>query len=144
MAGDRLPSRRDIAKTFKINPNTVQRAFKSLEEEGIIVSEANVPSRVTENQMIIQQLKRDALEQAMAVFYDTTQVLNMDPHEIATYMTEYFQNEVNKMIEIEKVNKFYAKKILENVSFSIKPGEITALIGENGSGKRVWWMVWWS
>lgn len=91
MAGDRLPSRRDIAKTFKINPNTVQRAFKSLEEEGIIVSEANRPSRVTENQMIIQQLKRDALEQAMAVFYDTTQVLNMDPHEIATYMTEYFQ-----------------------------------------------------
>lgn len=91
MAGDKLPSRRDIAKMFKINPNTVQRAFKSLEEEGIIVSEANVPSRVTENQMIIQQLKRDALEQAMAVFYDTTQVLNMDPHEIATYMTEYFQ-----------------------------------------------------
>lgn len=91
MAGDKLPSRRDIAKMFKINPNTVQRAFKSLEEEGIIVSEANVPSRVTENQMIIQQLKRDALEQAMAVFYDTTQVLNMDPYEIATYMTEYFQ-----------------------------------------------------
>lgn len=40
------------------------------------------------------------------------------------------------MIEIKKVNKFYgAKKILEDVSFSIKPGEITALIGENGSGK---------
>lgn len=40
------------------------------------------------------------------------------------------------MIEIEKVHKFYgAKKILEDVSFSIKPGEITALIGENGSGK---------
>ncbi|MGH2104728.1 ATP-binding cassette domain-containing protein [Aerococcus urinaeequi] len=40
------------------------------------------------------------------------------------------------MIEIEKMNKFYgAKKILEDVSFSIKPGEITALIGENGSGK---------
>lgn len=40
------------------------------------------------------------------------------------------------MIEIEKVNKFYgAKKILEDVSFTIKPGEITALIGENGSGK---------
>ena len=34
------------------------------------------------------------------------------------------------------MNKFYgAKKILEDVSFSIKPGEITALIGENGSGK---------
>lgn len=90
-AGDKLPSRRDIAKHFKINPNTVQRAFKSLEEEGIIVSEANVPSKVTENQTLIQQLKRDALEKAMATFYETTQVLNMDPHEIAQYMTEYFQ-----------------------------------------------------
>ncbi|MGY0836719.1 GntR family transcriptional regulator [Aerococcus urinaeequi] len=91
VTGDKLPSRRDIAKSFKINPNTVQRAFKSLEEEGIIVSEANVPSKVTENQAIIQQLKQETLEQAMAVFYDTTQVLNMDPQEIANYMTAYFQ-----------------------------------------------------
>lgn len=40
------------------------------------------------------------------------------------------------MIEVQQVNKFYGRKqILEDVSFSIKPGEITALIGENGSGK---------
>lgn len=40
------------------------------------------------------------------------------------------------MIEIKNVHKKYgSKRILEDVSFSIKPGEITALIGENGSGK---------
>ncbi|MEY8371490.1 ABC transporter ATP-binding protein [Aerococcaceae bacterium 50-4] len=40
------------------------------------------------------------------------------------------------MIEVQQISKFYGRKqILEDVSFSIKPGEITALIGENGSGK---------
>lgn len=36
--GDRLPSVRTLALEEGINPNTVQRAYKMLEEEGLIVS----------------------------------------------------------------------------------------------------------
>lgn len=40
------------------------------------------------------------------------------------------------MIELKQVNIFYGKKrVLEDVSFSFNPGEITALIGLNGCGK---------
>lgn len=40
------------------------------------------------------------------------------------------------MLEIQHINKKFGKKnILQDVSFTIKPGEITCLIGENGSGK---------
>lgn len=40
------------------------------------------------------------------------------------------------VLEIKKVSKFYEKnQVLKSVSFDLKEGEITALIGPNGSGK---------
>ena len=40
--GGKLPSVRDLAVQLAINPNTVQRAYRELEQEGIIFS---VPSK---------------------------------------------------------------------------------------------------
>ncbi|MCE9592704.1 MAG: GntR family transcriptional regulator [Planctomycetes bacterium] len=36
-SGDRLPSVRELAKDLAINPNTVARAYESLESDGVIV-----------------------------------------------------------------------------------------------------------
>ena len=36
--GDRLPSVRELAVSLTINPNTIQRAYRELEQEGYIVS----------------------------------------------------------------------------------------------------------
>ncbi len=42
----------------------------------------------------------------------------------------------NNIIEIKKMNKSYgSNKVLKNVDFSLKSGEIHALLGENGTGK---------
>lgn len=38
--GDRLPSARNLAKDLSINPNTVAKAYSSLEQDGIIYSSA--------------------------------------------------------------------------------------------------------
>ena len=37
-AGEKLPSVRELAGSLAINPNTIQRAYRMLEEEGWIVS----------------------------------------------------------------------------------------------------------
>jgi GntR family transcriptional regulator len=37
VAGDKLPSVRDLAKELAINPNTVARAYESLERDSVIV-----------------------------------------------------------------------------------------------------------
>ena len=45
--GDELPSRRMLSALLGVNPNTVQKACRMLEEEGILVSHAGSKSFVT-------------------------------------------------------------------------------------------------
>lgn len=45
--GDEMPSRRILSALLGVNPNTVQKACRQLEEEGILVSHAGSKSFVT-------------------------------------------------------------------------------------------------
>jgi len=47
-AGSRLPSVRELAAELAINPNTIQRAYRELEAEGVILSIAGKGSFVAE------------------------------------------------------------------------------------------------
>ena len=89
--GQELPSRRSIAQDFKVNPNTVQRAFKELEEEHIITTDANVPSRVTEDIQVIDALRRTLLQQAMTDFYQLIQQLNISPHTALEALNKFIE-----------------------------------------------------
>ena len=39
------------------------------------------------------------------------------------------------MIDIKNLSISYDKKVIEEISFLVKPGEMTCLLGENGAGK---------
>lgn len=69
VTGDELPSRRTLSALLGINPNTIQKAFRFLEEEGIIESRAGAKSFVTADErkaeMIRQELIRGELRQTV-------------------------------------------------------------------------------
>ena len=44
LPGDELPSRRVLSALLGVNPNTVQKAYRMLEEEGLIQSRAGAKS----------------------------------------------------------------------------------------------------
>ncbi|OJF97111.1 GntR family transcriptional regulator [Alkalibacterium sp. 20] len=75
--GDEMPSRRQLANQLKINPNTVQRAYSEMEEQRLIYTEPNRPSRVTEDPAVLNQLKKEWLDQAVSKF-----VSALDPIDI--------------------------------------------------------------
>jgi len=56
-SGDKLPSVREFANIFKVNPNTMQKALTELEDMELIYTERTNGKFVTENQEIIARLK---------------------------------------------------------------------------------------
>jgi len=59
--GDELPSRRTLSALLGINPNTVQKAFRLLEDEGLIQSSAGAKSLVTFTDETLSRLRSDLL-----------------------------------------------------------------------------------
>ena len=55
--GETLPSVREFANTFKVNPNTMQKALTELESLNLIYTERTNGKYVTKDEKIIEKLK---------------------------------------------------------------------------------------
>lgn len=67
--GEKLPSVRDFALTFKVNPNTMQKALAELESDGLIYTERTNGKYVTKDSKVIEKLKDEyALTLAKSYF----------------------------------------------------------------------------
>lgn len=60
--GDELPSRRVLSALLGVNPNTVQKAYKMLEDEGLIASRTGAKSCVVVTEEKIAQIRAELLE----------------------------------------------------------------------------------
>ena len=59
--GDELPSRRVLSALLGVNPNTVQKAYRLLEEEALILSHAGAKSCVAADDATVIRLRRELL-----------------------------------------------------------------------------------
>ena len=60
--GDELPSRRVLSALLGVNPNTVQKAYRCLEEEGLIESRSGAKSYIVLTPEKLNQVRGDVLE----------------------------------------------------------------------------------
>ena len=56
-SGEKLPSVREFAATFKVNPNTMQKALSELEAMNLIYTERTNGKYVTKDTKLIEKLK---------------------------------------------------------------------------------------
>lgn len=89
--GTEIPSRRELANTLKINPNTVQRAYKEMEELGLIYTEGNLPSKVTTNEKIIQEAKDALLQDAVISFVSTIETLQIPLKDVIPMLETHYE-----------------------------------------------------
>ena len=68
-SGEKLPSVREFATTFKVNPNTMQKALAELESLELIYTERTNGKYVTKDEKLIEKLKDEyALTLAKSYF----------------------------------------------------------------------------
>lgn len=58
---DELPSRRMLSALIGVNPNTIQKAYRYLEDEGIIESRSGAKSYITAGDVQIRKIRANLL-----------------------------------------------------------------------------------
>ena len=82
-AGDKLPSVRALASSLAINPNTIQRAYESLEQEGYLHTVAGKGP-----QSDVNAARREGLLKQFDASAAELLFLGMTPEELSTRLEE--------------------------------------------------------
>ncbi len=89
--GEEVPSRRELANRLKINPNTAQRAYREMEEEGLIFTEGNLPSRVTKDEQILRALREELIMEATSAFITSMRSIKVPLDEMLENVKENYE-----------------------------------------------------
>ena len=76
--GDELSSRRMLSAQLGVNPNTVQKAYRLLEEEGLIASRSGAKSEVVLSPGTVEQVRNQLLEQEAGLLVQALRQAGLD------------------------------------------------------------------
>ena len=75
--GAEMPSRRMLSALLGVNPNTVQKSYAMLEEEGLIHSRSGAKSCVAADDAAIRRLRGELLGQNLKTIIDAMKQMGM-------------------------------------------------------------------
>lgn len=76
--GTKMPSVRDMAQALKINPNTVMRAYKELERDGMTESRGSQGTYITSDVATVNEVRQSLAAEAIDGFLEKMQSLGFD------------------------------------------------------------------
>lgn len=86
--GDKLPSVRDLAADAAVNPNTMQKAFSELERMGLVYSQRTSGRYITEDLVMIEELKSTLAKEKIEEFLNIMQKIGFNNEEILTLINQ--------------------------------------------------------
>jgi len=92
-AGQEIPSRRELASLLKINPNTAQKAYKEMEEHGLIYTERNFPSRITTDKKVLNGVREELIQEAVNAFIQAIKPIQVPVDELVDIVKKNYQTE---------------------------------------------------
>ena len=87
-AGEKLPSVREFAMQIKVNPNTVQKALAEIENQKLIYTERTNGKFVTENEELIENVKKELANQKVQKYFQDMNKLGINKEDAVTYLQE--------------------------------------------------------
>ena len=91
---ERIPSVRELAQDFEVNPNTMQRALNELEREGLLVSERTAGRYVTDDKELIEELKNEMAARTADRFRKEMGALGFSDDEMIDFFRERCRKEI--------------------------------------------------
>lgn len=67
-SGEKLPSSRDLAVQYTINPNTAARVYQELEREGVCYTKRGMGTFVTEDELKIKECRQEMAQTCLNEF----------------------------------------------------------------------------
>lgn len=89
-SGDKIPSIRDMAVEFEVNPNTTMRTFNYLQDKGIIYNKRGIGYFLADDgfEKTIAIKREQFLEEDLPVFFKTMQLLGIKLDDLKAYLKE--------------------------------------------------------
>ncbi|HEY8422655.1 MAG TPA: GntR family transcriptional regulator [Thermoclostridium sp.] len=76
-SGEELPSRRELAALLGINPNTVQKAYKLMEDEGYLRTIGNSGSIIYTDDEVLSSIRNELTKGLVSDFVRAAKDINM-------------------------------------------------------------------
>lgn len=90
-SGDQLPTVRELAEEAGVNPNTMQRAFSELEQEGMVFSKRTSGRFVTEDEKLIKQKRHELATEELQSFVQNMHHIGFDTSDIIAVLESYIK-----------------------------------------------------
>lgn len=91
--GDELPSRRVLSALLGVNPNTVQKAYRQLEEDGLILSRAGTKSYVAVTGEMLQSVRQELLDEDARGLVRSFKLMGITKEETHLLVEKYWEVE---------------------------------------------------
>lgn len=93
---DEMPSRRVLSALIGVNPNTIQKAYRYLEEEGIIESRSGAKSYVRIDEEQIRRIRSRLLENDVKAIVRNMKQMGISLEEAVDLIEEAWKEETSK------------------------------------------------
>lgn len=96
--GDKIPSQRDLAQQLKVNPNTVQRAYREMENIQLTETIRGQGTFIVNRGELLKELRKEMAGNLLKNFIVEMQSLGYDDKEILG-LVEKYQQEMKEEIK---------------------------------------------
>ena len=94
--GEKIPSVRDLAIEYGVNPNTMQKALTKLEEQGLLYTERTSGRFVTEDIKQIEKLQKEIPKKIIGAFLRDMDEAGIPAKKVIEHIESYISENMVK------------------------------------------------
>lgn len=90
--GEEMPSRRVVSALLGVNPNTIQKAYKMLEDEGLILSQKGAKSLIAVTEERVTHMKKEQITKELQGMIDALQQMGIQKEEAMDLLEQLWED----------------------------------------------------